>query len=307
MAKYTVEVISNHVCQLGEGPHWDQKSQTLYYVDLLNGDVCRLYPKTKESEINHIGEIVSVLVPINNNDNDFIIGQNNKLFKFNWNTKQLKQLAEVEKDLTGNRLNDGKCDASGRFWVGSMGPESSPGVVDPDRGSLYSYGNELEKKFETVNLSNGIAWSLDNKIMYFIDSTKRLIYSFDYDINNGSITNEKIFFDFNKRQDLPKSLLPDGMTIDKSGNLWVACFNGSRIININTKTGDIIDTISLPTSCITSVCFGGQDLNQLFVTTASKPLDAQRRAEEPTAGHLFRITSDSPAFGGLDTSYRFNE
>ncbi|CAG2176849.1 unnamed protein product [Oppiella nova] len=307
MAKYTVEVISKHICQLGEGPHWDQKSQTLYYVDLIGGDVCRLDPNTQESEVVHIGGIVSVLVPINNNSNEFIISQDNKLYKLDWSSQEKQLLTEIETHLDKNRFNDGKCDPSGRFWVGTMGPETSPGVFVDNRGALYNYGSKIEKKFHPVNLSNGLAWSLDNTKMYFIDSTKRIIYSFDFDIKSGNIENANVFFDFNKRKDLAENILPDGMTIDKRGNLWVACFNGARVINICTKSGEIIDTISLPTDCITSVCFGGQHLDQLFVTTALWPLNDTRRAQQPKAGHLFRVTSDSKTFGGFESSYEFKE
>ncbi|CAG2114797.1 unnamed protein product [Medioppia subpectinata] len=258
MAKYTVEVISKHICQLGEGPHWDEKSQSLYYVDLIGGDVCRLDTKTQESEMIHIGGTVSVVVPIKDSDNEFIIGHDNKLYKLNWSSQEKQLLCEVETHLDKNRFNDGKCDSSGRFWVGTMGPETSPGVFVPNRGALYTYGSKIEKRFDPVNLSNGLAWSLDNTLMYFIDSTKRIIYVFDFDIKTGNI-----------RQ--------------------------------------VIDYISLPCDCITSVCFGGQQLDQLFVTTALWPLDDSRRAQQPKAGHLFRVTSDSNTFGGFEASVQFKQ
>ena len=213
MSNYKVEVISAHVCELGEGPHWDQKSQSLYYVDLTAGDVCRLNPESRESEIlAHIGGIVSLVIPIDNDKNELIITQDNKIYKLDVNSKQKELLVEAEQNLPGNRFNDGKCDSSGRLWVGSMGPEKPNLVFTPNRGSynylhnfiilddiliklmnlfsgaLYSFqSSRLEKRFEVVDLSNGLAWSLDNTQMYFIDSVKRFVYSFDFDLNTGTI------------------------------------------------------------------------------------------------------------------------
>ena len=136
MAKYTVEVVSNHCCQLGEGPHWDSQSQTLYYVDLMNGDVCQLDPRTQDSKVVHIGNIVSFVVPVKDNKNEFIISDENKLFRLNLETQRKQLLVEIDQNLPGNRFNDAKCDPSGRLWVGTMGPETSPGVFTPGRGQF---------------------------------------------------------------------------------------------------------------------------------------------------------------------------
>ena len=137
MPKYTVEAISKHCCQLGEGPHWDPESQTLYYVDLMAGDVCQLDPKTKESKVVHIGNIVSAVIPIKGEKNQFIISEDNKLFKLDLSSKQKQLLVEIDQNLAGNRFNDAKCDPSGRLWIGTMGPENTPGVFTPGRGKIH--------------------------------------------------------------------------------------------------------------------------------------------------------------------------
>lgn len=132
MNKYRVEVVSDRRCELGEGPHWDVGSQTLYYVDLTAGDVCQLEVESKKSKAIHIGDNVSLVIPTD--DNQLIITKNNKLFKFDSASNRKQLLAEVEQDLKGNRFNDGKCDASGRLWLGTMAAESAPGVVAPNLG-----------------------------------------------------------------------------------------------------------------------------------------------------------------------------
>ena len=139
MAKYTVEVVSNHCCLLGEGPHWDQKSQTLYYVDLMNGDVCQLDPKTQDSKVVHIGGIVSAVVPVDGTQNEFIISQDNKIFRLDIDSQEKQQLVEIDENLPGNRFNDAKCDSSGRLWIGTMGPETSPGVFATGRGLILIF------------------------------------------------------------------------------------------------------------------------------------------------------------------------
>jgi len=194
MPKYQVEPAHDHVCGLGEGPHWDSKNQVLYYVDVPKGDVCRLDVKNKKNEIIHIDDSsASLIIPCSNDEKQFIITDNKKILKLNWETHQTKLLAEVEKDMAGNRLNDGKCDAKGRLWVGTMGKEiaTSSGIKmdPPEAGSLYCMDSTLniEQKEPNVDLSNGLTWSLDNKKMFFIDCTKRVIYVFDFDLNTGNV------------------------------------------------------------------------------------------------------------------------
>lgn len=115
--------------------------------------------------------------------------------------------------------------------------------------------------------------------------------------------NRKVLVNMDEDGDFLSGELPDGMTIDVKGNLWVAMFNGKRIVNIDGKTGKVIDTIEMPTSMITSVCFGGPNLDEMYATSVKKFLDEERKATQPLAGYIFKITSSKSEFKGFQPNY----
>lgn len=192
MSNYKVEVFSKDSYELGEGPHWDGTSQYLYFVDLLKSSAYRLDTTNKNVEklnVDNENKNLSFIIPCQNDKNEFMISRDNKLVKANWVTKSSQVIAEVDTDEDGNRFNDGKCDAKGRLWAGTMGSEYKPGFVQPDKGSLYCLDGfgKVSKKVPNISLSNGLTWSIDNKKMFYIDSTKRVIYVFDFDLESGNL------------------------------------------------------------------------------------------------------------------------
>jgi len=249
------------------------------------------------------GAVVSAVLPVDSRPDQVVVSVGTSIYLANLVTGEKTLLDKLDKE--GVRFNDAKCDPQGNLWIGTMGLESSPGVLEPEKGSLYirSQGGKLSEKMDKVSLSNGLAWSLDGKSFYYIDSVKRLIYLFDFDGKTNDIDNRRVLVNMNNNEAFTANELPDGMTIDASGNLWVAMFNGSRIVNIDGQSGRVIQSIQMPTSMITSVCFGGPNLDQLFVTSAFKPLDAERKAKEPLAGFIFRITSAEKAFRGHKANF----
>ncbi len=209
----------------------------------------------------------------------------------------------MEEDKPDNRFNDAKCDVNGRLWAGTMAKSQTP--LD---GNLYTYAagkfilcnvhTPLRKLHECyyvlfhagklslcvpgVTISNGLGWSLDNKTMYYIDSPPRHIYSFDYNLADGAIANQKILVDFGKQGDIG---FPDGMCTDIEGRIWVATFSGGCVSCLDPKTGDLILCVEIPGAKeITSCCFGGPDHSWLFVTCASLSPTAG-----PNGGSVFVI------------------
>jgi len=175
------------------------------------------------------------------------------------------------------RFNDGKCDPQGRFWAGTMDISES-GVP---LGSLYYLDHEFKvhKKLSDVGISNGICWSHDHKTMYYIDSPLKRVDSFDFDPATGHISNRKTVVSF-----VHENGFPDGMTIDSDGNIWVAHWDGGKVTQWNPHTGKLLRTIQIPGAPkVTSVAFGGENLTDLYVTTASK-------GDPAPAGALFRVT-----------------
>jgi len=156
-------------------------------------------------------------------------------------------------------------------------------LVQPRKpiGSLYCLDTDSKSmtlKVPHVTISNGLCWSLDHKIFYYIDTPTQGVDAFDYDIETGNITNRRTIIE------IPLDLgFPDGMTIDNEGKLWIACWGGSKITRWDSETGKLLRTIAMPALKTSSVCFGGEDLSDLYVTTASTEGEAYPN------GHLFRV------------------
>jgi sugar lactone lactonase YvrE len=162
-------------------------------------------------------------------------------------------------------------------------------------GALYCLHPDLtvQRMVPNVSVSNGLAWSLDHTTMYFVDSPTRRIVGFDYELGSGSIGNERTIFQ------VPEGAgFPDGMTIDAEGHLWLALWEGGRVLRVDPTVGAISDEIVMPVSRPTSCCFGGPDLEDLFITSASN-LPAHQRRREPQAGGVFRVR---PGVKGLPAS-----
>ncbi|XP_013788765.1 regucalcin-like [Limulus polyphemus] len=173
-----------------------------------------------------------------------------------------------------------------------MGLETSPAEVDLGQGCLYSLDPSslsVSKQVENVNLSNGLAWSSDNRLMFFIDSIPGKVYVFDYDVETGVLSNQRTLVDFTVSRGYQDCGIPDGMTIDIEGKLWVACYNGSCVVRIDPARGDLLQKIEFPVSKITSCCFGGPNYNELYVTSAIKGLTDEQHKQQPLAGAVFKV------------------
>jgi sugar lactone lactonase YvrE len=184
----------------------------------------------------------------------------------------------VEREISGNRMNDAKCDATGRVFAGTTAFDFAPGA-----GALYRIDADwsCEAVIEGVTTSNGTAWSPDGSRLYFIDSATQGVDVFDYDLRSGSLGNGERLVTIDRA-----SGIPDGMTVDGEGNLWIACFGGGRV-RCYSPTGDQIGEIRFPVSQVTSCAFGGPEYSELYVTSASYRMTRQQREQEPLAGATF--------------------
>jgi len=280
---------------LGEGPHWDAVKQVLVYNDIKGKSVHIYNPATGNDTMVELDGRVTLVVPVESDPNKYIVGVERELKVLEWDGKSskptsLKKLYSVENEYPGNRFNDGKCDSHGRLWAGTMGTETTPGVVDPWSGNLYQLGldGKLTTQVDQIGIANGLAWSLDDSIFYYIDSCTYRIDAFNYDHTSGRIANRRPVFEFSKNG---IAGIPDGMTIDTNGHLWLAVFNGHKILHIDPSAGKLINTIDMPTKNITSVAFGGPNLDVLYATSAASGLTDAETAAQPDAGCLFKITN----------------
>lgn len=280
----SVELAFRIKASVGEGPLWESKSQRLLWIDVLEGKVFTFNPSNQSnSEIGigkHVGSIALT------DSEKILAAAKDEIVSIDFNSSSVTSILRVIFD-DNFRFNDGRVDARGRFIVGSMGYQPLPGTA-----SLYSYTfpEDIETIIDKVGLSNGLCWSQDNKSFYYIDTLAAEVAQFSYDLENGKVSNRKSLIKFEKSQGAP-----DGMTIDREGNLWVAFWGGGCIRRFS-PAGKVISVHELPVSQATSVAFGGEKMNQLFITSASYSLNQDKFAREPLAGSLFVMETDTQGF-----------
>lgn len=282
--EYKIEAI------LGEGAIWNYKTQELYWID-IEGKQLNIYnPKTKTNKILPTLSRIGTVVPFT--ENEVLVALEDGVHKMNIDTGKSILFTDMKNQLSESRLNDGKCDPAGRFWVGSMHFNQDKG-----KANLYTVtaDNDLQKKIDSVTISNGIVWTSDKKTMYYIDTPTSTIKEFDYNNETGEISNGKIAVQ------IPESLgFPDGMTIDEEDMLWVGMWNGNAVIRFNPKTGKVLSKIKVPAHNITSCAFGGENLDVLYITTAKVDMTLEEIKKYPLAGSVFKI---KPGVKGVKSDF----
>jgi len=291
MASPKIEVAIENCCKTcGEGPHWDVATKSLYYVDIVCGGVARWNSTTGETKRVELDKAVGFAIPTDKGD--VVLGYDKNICRLNLDgadPSALTTVHTVEQDKD-TRFNDAKCDTLGRLWAGTMGNEGDvPGVVKAGQGSLYSISSDLSIKHQVggIDLSNGMDWTDDNSVMYFIDSVPRKVYAFDFNLNDNSVSNQRTCVDFGEGT-METLGLPDGMCIDNEGKIWVACFSASKVVRFDPETGKNLQEVKLPATNITSVCFGGPNLDELYVTCSR--YNAPNLDQQPLAGSIFKVT-----------------
>ena len=264
-------------CNLGEGPFWDSKKQELYFVDISNKQVLIFAPSSNSVEaITFDQEIGAVLLDQNS---ELIVAARDGLYAATRDGDLKTLLAPIDFGDSSIRCNDAKCDANGRIWVGTMAFDFKQGAA-----SLYSFDSEnLKEILSDLTIANGLGWSPDQKTMYFIDSLTSRVDSFDFDLTSGELSNRQPFVTFSD-----PGVIPDGMTTDEDGGIWVALFGGSAVRRFDSA-GKLTHTVSVPATQVTSCCFGGPDMSELYITTAQYAMDAEALSKDPLAGSLFRV------------------
>ncbi len=283
------EVVVPHNCLLGEGPIWDFETKTICWVDILAGSIHVFCTTEKIHRMIPVKEMVGAVALCTNGD--FLAALKSGLAFVDRTSGEIKLLFHPEIHLPHNRFNDGKCDPAGRFWVGTMALTESKGS-----GSLYMIEGDLlhSVKIAGVTISNGMAWSRDNKTFYYIDTPTFEVVAYDYDIETGHIANRKVVISIPEKEGYP-----DGMTIDNEGMLWIAHWDGWQVARWDPVTGAKLLSIPLPAARITSCAFGGDDLQDLYITSARTGLTEKQQEEQPLAGSLFVIRNCG--FQGLET------
>ena len=260
-------------CRLGEGPHWSVGHQALFWVDNLGQTIFCYRPLS--GTVNHwsMHEAVAWIIE-QTHGSEFVVGLHRGIVSFDIESGAITLLAEPEPHRPENRLNDAKVDRRGYLWFGTM-PRNAQG----DTGALYRLdpGGQVSIHDAGYNVSNGPAFSPDGKFLYHTDSLRGLVYRFELG-DNGQLSHRSVFLRFGSGDGYP-----DGMTVDSEGGLWIAFWGGARVSRYSAG-GELVRTIALPASQITSCAFGGAGLDRLYVTSAATGVE-----NEQLSGALFEV------------------
>lgn len=268
--------VTDHQCHLGEGPVWDAPREVICWVDIVKGEIHEYSPAQRLFKTINLRQMVGCIAVTNKGD--FIAGLKDGIGLVTRETGEVKIVANPESHRRENRFNDGKCDPQGRFWAGTVSL-----TEEPNAASLYTIekGFSFSEKIAGVTISNGLAWSPDHRTFYYIDSPTREIVSYKFN-ENGEITDRKVVIKVD-----PTEGFPDGMTVDNEGMLWVAHWGGWQVSRWDPIKGVKLLSIPLPVSNVSSCTFGGNKLNDLYLTTAQKGLSDAELKRQPLAGFLF--------------------
>ena len=274
---------------LGEGPSWDVKAGVLLWVDILGNRIHRSDVSAGTTQTRQFDDPVGAIVPTD--DGRVLITTPRGLSVLDDIEAPEVSIASIEADDPQTRMNDGKCDPLGRLWTGTMAYDAASGA-----GSLYRVGSDLRSEvvLSDVTVSNGLAFLPDLSGAFYIDTPLHRIDRLALD-GSGLLRERSVLIDL---QDAPG--VPDGMTIDDDGCLWVAFCGGGQLRRI-TPEGTLDQVVPLPVSMVTSVEFGGPGGAVLFATTGRYGLDDQQLDAEPMAGSVLAIDAgvtgrSGPAF-----------
>lgn len=269
---------------LGEGPVWDYRTEILWWVDILQGRLNAYEPSKGSNTTYEIGQYVGAAVP--RKAGGLVLALHEGLAFFDPETKELDHFSDIEKEIKENRFNDAKCDAKGRFWAGSTQISHEQPV-----GVLYCLENEsleLIPKIEGVTISNGMAWSSDQKTMYYIDTPTMEVKAYHFELETGEISFDRVALTFEESMGFP-----DGMTIDENDHLWVAFYGGNKVACFDPISGKQLHQVDVLGERTTSCAFGGPELDTLYITTAAKEGD-------PFGGALYAC---KPGVNGVKANF----
>ncbi len=273
--------------QLGESPLWNADEQCLYWIDIPAQQVHRLHPPSGAHRIWPLPSEPGCIARCATGG--LVVAMRTGIAQLDTNSGKLSPIVDAPYDMTNMRFNDGRCDASGRLWVGTL-YEPRDRAVAPlfqlEHNNIIDSGNR-------ATVSNGIAFSIDNRTLYHSDTTAHKISTYDFDVTTGSINNGRVFQQFSTDRSHNYGGRPDGATVDSENAYWCAMFEGGRLLRFSAN-GDLLEEIRLPVRCPTMMAFGGSDLRTLYITSArhNRPIDELR--QYPLSGFLLAMQVDIP-------------
>jgi sugar lactone lactonase YvrE len=275
---------------LGEGPVWDHKLQKLYWIDIQSRKIYRYDPLSKQSESWELDQMVGCVVPTG--DGKLLCALQDRLIELNTADGTQLVLSSIEEGSPDIRCNDGKADAEGRLWVGTL---HMPG--ENHKAALYKFDATLvpEKQVDNLSMSNGLGWSPDNRYMYLVDTPEKHILKFDFYPEEGKVTNKSVILTFADEEGSP-----DGMCVDTEGMVWVSFYGGKKVSRYDPVTGSLLAEVKVAAVNVTCCTFGGAELDTLYITTARDGVEEEELKKFPLTGSLFSV---KPGVKGLPANF----
>jgi sugar lactone lactonase YvrE len=262
---------------LGEGAFWHSTRQSFFWVD-IEGKT--LYEHTAMGKLASWGSPYRISMVAQSYQEDvLVLAMQGRIMKFDLKSGALSLVVKLEIDKPENRCNDGGVDVTGRLWIGTMSMQFHEGS-----GSLYCIDRDqpVSKKIQGLTVPNGLAWSPDGKRMYHVDSNSRKVACYSFDPGMGTIAFKK-----NVLQ-VPRNMgSPDGMCMDEEGMLWIAHWNGSSVCRWNPADGALLSKIEVPVPQVSCCAFGGENMDQLLITTARQNMSAADLEKYPDSGSVY--------------------
>ncbi|MBK1878893.1 SMP-30/gluconolactonase/LRE family protein [Pelagicoccus mobilis] len=277
--------------ELGEGVFWSEREQRVFWIDIVGQRVCRFDPVTGLNESVSVGQEVGTVVEAKSGG--LLAALKDGVYALGFESGELRKCCDPMEGNADNRLNDGKAGPDGRFYVGGLGDEGKQHLYRIDRNTT-----DFARIEDGISISNGLAWSSDDRTFYYIDTPQDVVWAYDFDGETGSISNRRVAVDVKG-----VSGAPDGMTIDAEGMLWVAFWDGWCVRRYDPNSGELLREIRLPAARVTCCGFGGKDLDTLYITTARGWLEDAELEKQPLAGSLFAV---KPGVKGVP-SFLFGE
>lgn len=287
---------------LGESPFWHPDELALYWVDIPGRQVRRANTFMGTVESWAMPSDPGCIAPAAGGG--LVVALRDGMYRASHWGGELELLARFDHDTVTTRFNDGKADPAGRFWAGTMYEPRDRPLAQLWSLDARSGTPVIERKAGDATIANGLAWSPDEKTVYWTDTLQHTVWAWDWDKTRNAMTRQRVFASFPTKPQgwqygrpgcTPQTYggRPDGATVDAQGNYWVAMFEGGRVLKLS-PAGEQLAEYRVPAQCPTMPCFGGADLKTLYVTTASHGRPAAELRDMPQSGCVFSMQVDVP-------------
>jgi sugar lactone lactonase YvrE len=292
--------IEDSLCELGESPFWHPEERSLYWLDIPGRAVLRtrgdIGSPAAKVERWPLSTEPGCMAPARSGG--LVIALRDGIYRARQWGGELVAMARVEHDVSTMRFNDGKCDALGRFWAGSINEakdRANAALYCLDARSNTGISPTITQMANQATTANGLAFSPDARTLYWADTPAHVVRAWDWDAEGNSLSHARVFQQFDAKPEgwSPDSLLryggrPDGATIDAEGHYWVAMFEGAQLLRFS-PSGQQVAAVPVPVQCPTMPCFGGDDLKTLFVTSGRKGRPAAEIEQRPASGTVISM------------------